>query len=119
MAHFFLLTNRKRNTAITPKKIVMKKILVLAGLVLSVGVNAAVSNKITKEISVIQEKQYKPIEPSAIPADVLKNISSKYGGYTIKEAHVASDGEYKLVLSKDDKTVTAYFTATGELIKEA
>ncbi|MEZ0006904.1 biotin-(acetyl-CoA carboxylase) ligase [Flavobacterium sp. 28YEA47A] len=97
----------------------MKKILVLAGLILGVGVNAAVSNKMTNEISVIQEKQYKPIEPSAIPADVLKNISSKYGGYTIKEAHVASDGEFKLVLSKDDKTVTAYFTATGELIKEA
>lgn len=97
----------------------MKKFLVLAGLILSVGVNAAGLNKMTNEISVIQEKQYKPIEPSAIPADVLKNISSKYGGYTIKEAHVASDGEFKLVLSKDDKTVTAYFTATGELIKEA
>lgn len=97
----------------------MKKILVLAGLILGIGVNAATSDKTINQISVIQEKQYKPIEPSAIPADVLKNISSKYGGYTIKEAHVASDGEYKLVLSKDDKTVTAYFTATGELIKEA
>ncbi|PZQ87279.1 MAG: hypothetical protein DI548_06075 [Flavobacterium johnsoniae] len=119
MAHFFLLTNRKRNTAITTKKIVMKKILVLAALILSFGVNAAASDKAINEISVTQEKQYKPIEPSAIPADVLKTISSKYGGYTIKEAHVASDGEYKLVLSKDDKTVTAYFTATGEFIKEA
>lgn len=97
----------------------MKKILVLAALILGFGVSAMKTNKMTNEISVIQEKQYKPIEPSAIPADVLKNISSKYGGYTIKEAHVASDGEYKLVLSKDDKTVTAYFTATGEFIKEA
>lgn len=97
----------------------MKKILVLAALVVGIGVNAAALDKTINEISVIQEKQYKPIEPSAIPADVLKPISSKYGGYTIKEAHVASDGEYKLVLSKDEKTVTAYFTATGEFIKEA
>lgn len=97
----------------------MKKILILAALVLGFGINATASEKTITEISVTQEKQYKPIEPSAIPADVLKTISSKYGGYTIKEAHVADDGEYKLILSKDDKTVTAYFTSKGEFIKEA
>ena len=99
----------------------MKKILLIAAIVLGFGINAEASDTITteNEISAMQEKEYKPIEPSAIPSDVLKNISSKYGGFTIKEAHIATDGEYKLILAKDEKTVTAYFSSTGEFIKEA
>ena len=80
MAHLFLLTKSKKKTTQYHKKIVMKKILILAALVLGFGINATASEKTTTEISVIQEKQYKPIEPSAIPADALKTISSKYGG---------------------------------------
>ena len=98
----------------------MKKIFLLAAIALGFGINANANTvKNNTAISVTQEKQYNPIEPSAIPADVLKNISGKYGGYTLKEAHVAADGEYKLVVSKDEKTVTAYFSSTGEFIKEA
>lgn len=98
----------------------MKKIFLLAAIALGFGINAnATQIENNKEISILQEKEYKPVEPSAIPADVLKNISAKYGGYTLKEAHVAADGEYKLVVSKDEKTVTAYFSSTGEFIKEA
>jgi len=98
----------------------MKKIFVLAALALGFGINAnANTTENNKEISILQDKTYNPIEPSAIPADVLKKISSKYGGFTLKEAHVAADGEYKLLVSKDEKTVTAYFSSTGEFIKEA
>ena len=98
----------------------MKKIFLFAVVALGFGINAnANTTENNKEISILQDKTYNPIEPSAIPADVLKNISSKYGGYTLKEAHVAADGEYKLVVSKDEKTVTAYFSSTGEFIKEA
>lgn len=98
----------------------MKKIFLLAAIALGFGINAEASQpKNNTEISVTQDKEYKPVEPSAIPADVLKKISAKYGGYTLKEAHVAADGEYKLVVSKDEKTVTAYFSSTGEFIKEA
>ncbi|WP_296146641.1 hypothetical protein [uncultured Flavobacterium sp.] len=98
----------------------MKKIFLLAAIALGFGINAnAAQVENSKEISILQEKEYKPVEPSAIPADVLKKISAKYGGYTLKEAHVAADGEYKLVVSKDDKTVTAYFSSTGEFVKEA
>ena len=99
----------------------MKKILAITVIALGFGINANASTEKNNstEINVLQEKTYTPIEASAIPADVLKNISAKYGGYTLKEAHIAADGEYKLVLSKDDKTVTAYFSSTGEFIKEA
>lgn len=99
----------------------MKKILLVTAITLGLGINANATTEknISTEINVLQEKTYSPIEASAIPADALKNISAKYGGYTLKEAHAAPDGEYKLVLSKDGKTVTAYFTSTGEFIKEA
>ena len=99
----------------------MKKILAITVIALGLGINANATTQTntSSEINILQEKTYNPIEASAIPADALKNISSKYGGYTLKEAHAAADGEYKLVLSKDGKTVTAYFTATGEFIKEA
>ena len=99
----------------------MKKILAITVIALGLGINAnaATQTNISSEINILQEKTYTPIEASAIPADALKNISSKYGGYTLKEAHKAEDGEYKLILSKDGKTVTAYFSATGEFIKEA
>ena len=99
----------------------MKKIFLLAAIALGFGINAEASQtkNTNSEISISQDKEYKPIEPSAIPADVLKKISAKYGGYTLKEAHAAADGEYKLVVSKDENTVTAYFSSTGEFIKEA
>ena len=99
----------------------MKKILLMTAIALGFGINAnaTIDKNISSELNILQEKQYTPIEPSAIPADVLKNISKKYGGLTIKEAHVASDGEYKLILAKDEKTVTAYFSSTGEFLKEA
>lgn len=99
----------------------MKKILLVTAITLGLGINANATTEknISTEINILQEKTYSPIEASAIPADALKNISAKYGGYTLKEAHASADGEYKLVLSKDGKTVTAYFTSTGEFIKEA
>ncbi len=99
----------------------MNKILLATAITLGLGINANATTEknVSVELNVLQEKTYTPIEASAIPADALKNISAKYGGYTLKEAHVAADGEFKLILSKDGKTVTAYFSSTGEFIKEA
>jgi len=118
LAHLFQLP---KQINIPQKLYIMKKILAITVIALGFGINAnaATQTNTSSEINILQEKTYNPIEASAIPADALKNISSKYGGYTLKEAHAAADGEYKLVLSKDGKTVTAYFTATGEFIKEA
>ncbi|PZR19154.1 MAG: hypothetical protein DI539_15035 [Flavobacterium psychrophilum] len=66
---------------------------------------------------IFQEKQYKKINVSDIPKEVLDKIKKKYGDYTIKEAHRADDGEYKLILSKDGVDNTATFTSTGDIIK--
>lgn len=96
----------------------MKKLLftltVLTSLAIILPVDASI-----KAIAVnkIQEKQYKKINVADIPKEVLDKIKKQYGNYTIKEAHRAADGEYKLVLSKDGVDNTATFTAAGELIK--
>lgn len=69
------------------------------------------------DIIMIQEKQYKKINVSDIPKDVLDKIKKQYGNYTIKEAHKSDDGQYKLILSKDGVDNTATFTSTGDIIK--
>jgi uncharacterized lipoprotein YajG len=66
-----------------------------------------------------QDKQYNKVTQAQIPADVIKPAVAKYEGYALVEALVASDNsEYKLVLTKDGKDVTAYFKSNGEFIKE-
>jgi hypothetical protein len=52
-----------------------------------------------------------------MPKEVLDKIKKQYGNYTIKEAHKADDGEYKLILSKDGIDNTATFTKAGDIIK--
>lgn len=99
---------------------IMKKIFLSAALVLALSVTASVlhvHNDIT--VKVEQEKQYKKIEVSQIPGDVLNAVSKKYTEYTVEEAQVSEDREYKLALSKNEKKVTAHYKATGEFIKEA
>ena len=64
-----------------------------------------------------QEKEYKKINTDQVSKDALANIKTNYGDYQVTEAAVSADGEYKLVLKKDNGILTATFTPTGELIK--
>lgn len=96
----------------------MKKLLYLSMLFLSLGLFASFESvKALKNDSFIQEKEYKKIAPEEVKKEALINIKAKYGDYQIVEASVAADGEYKLVLKKDNASITALFTANGELIK--
>lgn len=96
----------------------MKKLLYLSMLFLSLGLFASFESvKALKNDSFIQEKEYKKIAPEEVKKEALINIKAKYGYYQIVEAGVAADGEYKLVLKKDNASITALFTANGELIK--
>lgn len=66
-----------------------------------------------------QDKQYNAVTQAQIPAAVIKPAVAKYQGYSLVEALVAADNsEYKLVLTKDGKDLTAYFKSNGEFIKE-
>lgn len=95
----------------------MKKLFFALAVLASFSANALVRVDAKEAVSVNQEKQYKKINVSDIPKDVLGKIKKQYGNYTIKEAHKADDGEYKLILSKDGVDNTATFTSAGELIK--
>ncbi|AWG25563.1 hypothetical protein [Flavobacterium kingsejongi] len=99
----------------------MKNLFLTAALVIALSFNAS-ANTVTETTStntIHQEKEYKRIDGSEVSQEALQNISKKYGGYSMEEAYVAADGEYKLVLSKDGQKVTALFTAAGEFVKEA
>ncbi|RYJ45409.1 hypothetical protein [Flavobacterium beibuense] len=91
---------------------------VLFSLTLSVGATTCVPCY-SNVFEINQEKEYKKIGVSQVPADVLKSISAKYAGYSLTEAFVSEDAEYKVVLSKEGNKVTAFYKATGEFVKEA
>lgn len=96
----------------------MKKLLFTLFMMAGIAANAVPAIKSYGKISTtIQEKQYKKIEVSQVSKEALDKIKKSYGNYTIKEAHKADDGEYKLVLSKDGTDLTATFTPSGDLIK--
>lgn len=94
----------------------MKKLVLMLAIATGFTANATLSlaNPVSQHL---QEKQYKKIEISQVSKDALEKIKKGYGNYTIKEAHVAADGEYKLVLTKDNTDLTATFTPAGDLIK--
>lgn len=97
----------------------MKNLFLTAALVLALSVNAATTTIVSNTvITEKQEKEYTKVEPSKVSAQVLKEIETKYEGYTISEASQAKDGEYKLVLTRDGKIVTVYYKNNGEFVKE-
>lgn len=97
----------------------MKNFFLTAAFVSCLWVsNASVINAGDKVASVIQEREYKKVETNEVPSNILKNASTRYSGYALNEAYASQDGEYKLVVSKDAKTIKAYYKSTGEFIKE-
>ncbi|RWW99942.1 hypothetical protein [Flavobacterium cerinum] len=105
----------------------MKNLFLSAAMLLAFAANAqtetgsttALSNTTATTASVDQEKEYKKIEQSQIAPDVLKQAVAKYKDYSLVEALASTDGtEYKLVLTKDGKDVTALYKSNGEFIKE-
>ncbi|WP_296147972.1 hypothetical protein [uncultured Flavobacterium sp.] len=98
----------------------MKKLFYLSVFILGISTpnfaKQIASNTAQKQI-LEQEKEYKKISPDQVNKEALINLKAKYGDYQVSEAAVSSDGEYKLVLKKDNGILTAIFTSTGELVK--
>jgi len=90
--------------------------IALAAMVTFTATAATTTNNAT-EYNIRQEKQYNKIDVSKVSKEALDKIKKGYGNYTIKEAYVAADGEYKLILTKDGIDLTATFTPAGDLIK--
>lgn len=96
----------------------MKKLLLI--LAATTGLTATAAVTLTPhlfDINIHQEKKYKKIEVSEVSKEALATIKKSYGNYTIKEAHRADDGEYKLILTKDGIDTTVTCTPAGEIIK--
>ncbi|MUV03873.1 hypothetical protein GN157_09145 [Flavobacterium rakeshii] len=102
----------------------MKNLFLSGALMLALALNATTVNPTTNinECTAVanhQEKEYKVIEQGDIAPEVLKSAVDKYGGYSLVNAYVAADGtDYKFILTKDGKDLTAYFKNDGEFIKE-
>lgn len=98
----------------------MKKLFLISAFVLgaTITANAQTEKTTTKTTTQTTTKQYKTIDRNTVSPSALEKIGTKYGGYSILEAYQAADGEYKLIVSKDDKKSTAYFSSTGEFLKE-
>lgn len=65
-----------------------------------------------------EEVTYTKIEVAEVPEKVATAVAAKYEGYAIEEASKGSDNSYKLVIKKDDLTLTVYFNESGEFQKE-
>lgn len=102
----------------------MKNLFLSAALMLALAANAttvnySVNDKATSSLCQEQEKEFKKVEQEQITPEVLNNAVEKYKGYKLVESLVATDGtEYKLVLTKDGKDVSAFYKSNGEFIKE-
>ena len=92
--------------------------IMILTLSFSVNVNAINLRGFNFDIVLNQEKEYRKIETSQLPADVLKSISAKYSGFAVEEAYMSDDSEYKLILSKGEKRITVIYKASGEFVKE-
>ncbi|WP_417358654.1 hypothetical protein [Flavobacterium sp.] len=100
----------------------MKKKNLLLGLLLLFGVsttNVIANTTLGNNKVVLQEKEYAKIDTSDVPVDVLRSISAKYSGYSLDEAYLSDDVEYKVILSNQKTKITAFYKATGEFVKEA
>jgi len=98
---------------------VMKKILLSMALLFALSVTASALHVNNSDVLTIkQEKQFKKVEISQVPADVLKAVTDKYAGYTLEEAYVSDKAVYKLILSKAGRKIEAHYSETGKFIKE-
>lgn len=96
----------------------MKKLFFTVAITACLAINMPIKASANElKISIFQEKKYKKIKVEEVSKDVLAKIQKNYGNYTIKEAHRADDGEYKLILTKDGVDTTVTLTPAGEIIK--
>ncbi len=99
-----------------------------ASAVECVAAPVSVQDTIVKKDTVVKEDTpmffaqsevvYTKIEVSEVPAQVSEAVAAKYEGYTIAEAAKGSDNSYKLVIKKEEASLTVYFDENGGFLKE-
>lgn len=64
------------------------------------------------------EITYSKIEVKEVPQLIKTAVAGKYAAYTPDEAYKGSDGTFKLVLKREEKKLTVYYSESGEFKKE-
>jgi hypothetical protein len=57
------------------------------------------------------------VKSADLPAAVTRSINEKYPGFKAEKAYRATDGTYKVKVSKDDEKQTLFFDERGESVK--
>ncbi|PXZ44435.1 hypothetical protein DMB45_03000 [Sanguibacteroides justesenii] len=58
------------------------------------------------------------IDVADVPQAVKDAVAKKYEGYTIEEAYKGDNDQYKLILKKDEQTITVIYDKDGKFISE-
>lgn len=97
----------------------MKKV-VLAMMILGGTISGMVYGMNSSENALVsfQEKTYSKIDVKEVPVAILQEITEKYPGFSITQAFVSTDKEYKLMLADGKSAVTVYYNANAEFVKE-
>ena len=83
----------------------------IGGMVYGMNVSEAV-------VVSFQEKTYSKIDVKEVPVAILQEITEKYPGFSVTQAFVSTDKEYKLMLADGKSAVTVYYNANAEFVKE-
>lgn len=98
------------------KKVVLA-IMIFGGTIggMVYGMNMNVSEAVVVSF---QEKIYSKIDVKEVPVAILQEITEKYPGFSVTQAFVSTDKEYKLMLADGKTAVTVYYNANAEFVKE-
>lgn len=104
----------------------MKKVVVAVAMIFGLGSSVAFAQEVKESTEVAAQQttqdEFVKIDSTALPKLVQDALAKKYEGASVKEAYEASRAEgkvYKVVLiTKDEKEVTALLDDKGEAVKE-
>jgi hypothetical protein len=77
-------------------------------------IDSTSNNDIIEDINNLETKE---LEENDVPEKVKETIEYQFTGYKIEKYEIISNGNYKLVLVKNDKYSTVTITPTGKIIK--
>lgn len=97
----------------------MKNIAAAIAFLSVLSANACSAECVANSI-VMTQQGYRKIDVTDVPIAILKQITDKYHGYSVSGAYTSEEceSEYKLVLLRDRRMLTAYYKNTGDFIKD-
>lgn len=101
----------------------MKKGMIITAAVLVMGLCATegvfAETEITNKAMIVAQDDvtYEEISVDELPEAVNTAISDSYSDYTVSTASLGSDGSYKVELTNDTESISAFYSAEGEFLR--